>query len=66
LISRKTAYKNIERYIGTGLEGLSDRSRSPCRRANQLPFQIEAIAALLLFVLACAGLALFRFRKTLD
>ncbi len=42
-ISRKTAYKIIERYQDTGLEGLSDRSRRPYRHANQLPFQIEAL-----------------------
>ena len=42
-ISRKTAYKIIERYQDTGLEGLTDRSRRPYRHANQLPFQIEAL-----------------------
>lgn len=42
-ISRKTAYKVIERYRDTGLEGLTDRSRRPYRHANQLPFQIEAL-----------------------
>ena len=35
-ISRKTAYKVIDRYRDTGLEGLSDRSRRPYRHANQL------------------------------
>jgi putative transposase len=40
-ISRKTAYKIIDRYDETGLEGLTDRSRRPYRHANQLPFQIE-------------------------
>jgi putative transposase len=42
-ISRKTAYKIIERYHDTGLEGLMDRSRRPYRNANQLPFQTEAL-----------------------
>jgi len=42
-ISRKTAYKIIERYHDTGLEGLTDRSRRPYRHSNQLPFQIEAL-----------------------
>jgi putative transposase len=42
-ISRKTAYKIIERYEDTGLEGLTDRSRRPYRHANQLPFQIESL-----------------------
>jgi len=42
-ISRKTAYKIIERYQDTGLEGLTDRSRRPYRHANQLPFQIEGL-----------------------
>lgn len=42
-ISRKTAYKIIERYQDMGLEGLTDRSRRPYRHANQLPFQIEAL-----------------------
>jgi putative transposase len=42
-ISRKTGYKILERYEGTGLEGLTDRSRRPYRHANQLPFQIEAL-----------------------
>ena len=42
-ISRKTAYKIIDRYEETGLQGLTDRSRRPYRHANQLPFQIEAL-----------------------
>src|SRR5258708_632995 len=41
-ISRKTGYKILTRYNEIGLEGLTDRSRRPCRQANQLPFQIEA------------------------
>lgn len=40
-ISRKTGYKIFERYKNSGLEGLTDRSRTPYRYANQLPFQIE-------------------------
>jgi putative transposase len=42
-ISRKTAYKIIDRYHDTGLVGLTDRSRRPYRHANQLPFQIESL-----------------------
>lgn len=42
-ISRKTAYKIIDRYEETGLQGLTDRSRRPYRHANQLPFQIETL-----------------------
>src|SRR5438105_6148508 len=41
-ISRKTGYKIFERYEQCGLEGLSDRTRSPFRYANQLPEQVEA------------------------
>jgi putative transposase len=33
-ISRKTAYKIIERYHDTGLQGLTDRSRRPYRLAS--------------------------------
>src|SRR6201987_3295599 len=40
-ISRKTGYKFFNRYKGTGLEGLTDRSRRPYRQGCQLPFQIE-------------------------
>ena len=39
-ISRKTGYKIVTRYNEIGLEGLTDRSRRPYRRANQLPFLI--------------------------
>jgi len=42
-ISRKTGYKILTRYQGSGLEGLTDRSRRPYRQANQLPFQIEKL-----------------------
>ncbi|TPK53839.1 MULTISPECIES: helix-turn-helix domain-containing protein [unclassified Mesorhizobium] len=42
-ISRKTGYKILARYNGSGLEGLTDRSRRPYRHANQLPFQIEKL-----------------------
>ena len=38
-ISRKI----LTRYQGSGLEGLTDRSRRPYRQANQLPFQIEKL-----------------------
>jgi len=40
-ISRKTGYKIFDRYKGSGLEGLNDRSRRPIRYANQIPFQME-------------------------
>lgn len=40
-ISRKTGYKIFARYKDCGVEGLTDRSRRPCRHARQLPFQIE-------------------------
>jgi putative transposase len=42
-ISRKTGYKILTRYNGTGIEGLTDRSRRPYRHANQLPVQIETL-----------------------
>ena len=44
-ISRKTGYKIYNRYKGSGLEGLTDRSRRPYRQANQLPMQIEQLIA---------------------
>jgi hypothetical protein len=40
-ISRKTRYKIFDRYQECGMQGLADRSRRPCRYANQLPFQVE-------------------------
>jgi transposase len=40
-ISRKTGYKIFHRYQECGIQGLTDRSRRPCRYANQLPFQVE-------------------------
>jgi Homeodomain-like domain len=40
-ISRNTGYKIFSRYQDCGVEGLTDRSRRPCRHARQLPFQIE-------------------------
>lgn len=42
-ISRKTGYKIFTRYKDIGLEGLTDRSRRPYRRANRLPFQVETL-----------------------
>jgi putative transposase len=42
-ISRKTAYKIIDRYEERGIQGLTDRSRRPYRHAKQLPFQIETL-----------------------
>jgi transposase InsO family protein len=41
-VSRKTGYKIYRRYKESGAEALSDRSRRPCRYANQLPPQLEA------------------------
>lgn len=40
-ISRKTGYKIFNRYKDIGLQGLEDRSRTPYRYANKLPFQVE-------------------------
>jgi len=40
-ISRKTGYKIFNRYQDIGLLGLEDRSRTPYRYANKLPFQVE-------------------------
>jgi len=40
-ISRKTGYKIFDRYQECGVQGLTDRSRRPCRYALQLPFQVE-------------------------
>lgn len=40
-ISRKTGYKIFDRYKNDGLKGLEDRSRSPYRHPNKLPFQVE-------------------------
>ena len=41
-ISRKTGYKILDRYKECGLEGLTDRARTPYRYANRLPEQLEA------------------------
>src|SRR6266853_5561099 len=41
-ISRVTGYKIYERYKECGLEGLTDRARTPYRYANRLPEQLEA------------------------
>jgi putative transposase len=40
-ISRVTGYKIWNRYKSSGMEALTDRSRRPCRYANQLPVQVE-------------------------
>lgn len=40
-ISRKKAYKIIDRYEEMGLQRLTDWISRPYRHANQLPFQIE-------------------------
>ena len=42
-ISRVTGYKIYERYEECGLEGLTDRARTPYRYANKLPAQLEAM-----------------------
>src|SRR6201993_1223829 len=42
-ISRVTGYKVYERYKECGLEGLTDRARTPYRYANKLPAQLEAM-----------------------
>jgi len=42
-ISRKTGYKIFQRYKDLGLEGLTDRSRRPFRKANRLPMPIETL-----------------------
>jgi transposase len=41
-ISRVTGYNIHERYKECGLEGLTDRARTPYRYANKLPAQLEA------------------------
>src|SRR3989440_2132379 len=42
-ISRVTGYKIYDRYKECGLNGLTDRARTPYRYANKLPAQIEAM-----------------------
>ena len=42
-ISRVTGYKVYVRYKECGLEGLTDRARTPYRYANKLPPQLEAV-----------------------
>jgi transposase-like protein len=42
-ISRVTGYKIYERYKECGLEGLTDRARTPYSYANKLPVQLEAM-----------------------
>jgi transposase InsO family protein len=42
-ISRVTGYKIYVRYKECGLEGLTDRARTPYRYANKLPAQLEAM-----------------------
>ena len=45
-ISRVTGYKIFDRYKECGLEGLTDRARTPYRYANKLPAQLEAMIVL--------------------
>src|ERR1700741_1456254 len=42
-ISRVTGYKIYDRYKECGLEGLTDRARTPYRYANKLPAQLQAM-----------------------
>src|SRR5262245_47989401 len=42
-ISRVTGYKIFHRYKECGLEGLTDRARTPYRYAHKLPAQLEAM-----------------------
>ena len=42
-ISRVTGYKIFDRYKECGLEGLTDRARTPYRYAHKLPEQLEAM-----------------------
>src|ERR1700749_3815958 len=42
-ISRVTGYKVFDRYKECGLEGLTDRARTPYPYANKLPAQLEAM-----------------------
>src|SRR5262250_1724591 len=42
-ISRVTGYKIYDRYKECGLEGLTDRARTPYRYANKLPAPLEAM-----------------------
>src|ERR1700729_2220557 len=42
-ISRVTGYKIYDRYKECGLEGLTDRARTPYRYANKLPAALEAM-----------------------
>ena len=42
-ISRVTGYKIYDRYKECGLEGLTDRARTPYRYANKLPAQLEVL-----------------------
>jgi len=42
-ISEVTGYKIYDRYKECGLEGLTDRARTPYRYANKLPAQLDAM-----------------------
>ena len=42
-ISRVTGYTIFDRYKECGLEGLTDRARTPYRYANKLPAPLEAM-----------------------
>lgn len=46
-VSRKTGYKWLERYRGSGLEGLQDQSRAPHRHPNEVLEEVaEAVLEL--------------------
>jgi putative transposase len=42
-VSRKTAYKWLDRYAAEGLDGLKDRSRAPHHHPNTLAPEVEAL-----------------------
>jgi transposase len=44
-ISRVTGYKIYDSYKECGLEGLTDRARTPYRYVNKLPAQLETMIA---------------------
>ena len=41
VVSRKTGYKWIDRYVGEGVEGLKDRNRRPNNSPRRTPEHIE-------------------------
>src|SRR5580704_16566423 len=70
-ISRVTGYEIYERYKECGLEGLTDRARTPYRYANKLPAQLEAMIVLCaarsrLGALASLGIACYASCPTIS